>query len=73
MFLVPEDTDADAEENDDMQTLAADFEIGHMMRDSIIPKAVLYYTGEAGDDDGDVIENLSFSSQWIKNNAKWTF
>ena len=38
-----------------MRMLAADFEIGHMLRDSIVPKAVLYYTGEAGDEeDGDV-------------------
>ena len=36
-----------------MRMLAADFEIGHMLRDSIVPKAVLYYTGEAGDDDDD--------------------
>jgi hypothetical protein len=38
-----------------MNLLAADFEIGHMLRDSIVPKAVLYYTGEVGDeDDGEV-------------------
>jgi len=47
----PEDADAEVEDTDEMRTLAADFEIGHMLRDSIIPKAVLYYTGEAGDDD----------------------
>jgi len=34
-----------------MSLLAADFEIGHMLRDSIVPKAVLYYTGEVGDED----------------------
>ena len=61
VFPVPEETEADAEaeENDDMQTLATDFEIGHMLRDSIIPKAVLYYTGEAGDDDGEVTRNFT--------------
>jgi len=43
-----------------MRILAADFEIGHMLRDSIIPKAVLYYTGEVGDeDDGDVGKNFN--------------
>ena len=43
------------EESEEMSLLAADFEIGHMLRDSIIPKAVLYYTGEVGDEDeGDV-------------------
>jgi nucleosome assembly protein 1-like 1 len=55
IFLVPDDADADIEDNDEMRMLAADFEIGHMLRDSIVPKAVLYFTGEAGDeDDGEV-------------------
>ncbi|UJR38204.1 hypothetical protein I4U23_030877 [Adineta vaga] len=55
---VPEDADAEVEDNDEMRSLAADFEIGHMLRDSIVPKAVLYYTGEAGDDeDGDFDED----------------
>lgn len=54
-LLVPEEADADLEESEEMRMLAADFEIGHMLRDSIVPKAVLYYTGEAGDEeDGDV-------------------
>jgi nucleosome assembly protein 1-like 1 len=43
------------EDSEEMRMLAADFEIGHMLRDSIVPKAVLYFTGEVGDeDDGDV-------------------
>jgi len=50
---VPEEIDAELEDSDEVRTLAADFEIGHMLRDSIVPKAVLYYTGEAGDDDFD--------------------
>ncbi|CAF3410116.1 unnamed protein product [Rotaria sp. Silwood1] len=55
---VPEELDAELEDSDEMRMLAADFEIGHMLRDSIIPKAVLYYTGEAGDeDDGDYDED----------------
>ncbi|CAF1646789.1 unnamed protein product [Adineta ricciae] len=55
---VPEDADAELEDNEEMNSLAADFEIGHMLRDSIVPKAVLYYTGEAGDDeDGDFDED----------------
>ncbi len=58
MILVPEDADAELEDSDEVRMLAADFEIGHMLRDSIVPKAVLYFTGEAGDeDDGDVREN----------------
>jgi nucleosome assembly protein 1-like 1 len=54
-FLVPEEVEGELEDSDEMRMLAADFEIGHMLRDSIVPKAVLYYTGEAGDEeDGDV-------------------
>ena len=33
--------------------LASDFEIGHFLRAHIIPKAILYYTGEVMDDDGE--------------------
>jgi len=58
LILVPEDADAELEDSDEVRMLAADFEIGHMLRDSIVPKAVLYFTGEAGDeDDGDVRKN----------------
>ena len=53
LFSVPEDLEGDLDDSDEMRMLAADFEIGHMLRDSIVPKAVLYYTGEAGDDDDD--------------------
>ena len=31
--------------------LAADFEIGHFIRERIIPRAALYFTGEALDSD----------------------
>ncbi|XP_035780485.1 nucleosome assembly protein 1-like 1 [Anopheles albimanus] len=33
--------------------IGRDFEIGHFLRARIIPKAVLYYTGEVLDEDGD--------------------
>lgn len=33
------------------QILATDFEIGHFLRARIIPKAVLYYTGDVIDDE----------------------
>ncbi|XP_050070120.1 nucleosome assembly protein 1-like 1 [Anopheles maculipalpis] len=33
--------------------IARDFEVGHFLRARIIPKAVLYYTGEVIDDDDD--------------------
>lgn len=29
--------------------LAADFEIGHFIRERVVPRAVLYFTGEAID------------------------
>uniref|UniRef100_A0A8C9QVG3 Nucleosome assembly protein 1-like 4b n=1 Tax=Scleropages formosus TaxID=113540 RepID=A0A8C9QVG3_SCLFO len=32
-------------------TLATDFEIGHFFRERIVPRAVLYFTGEAMEDD----------------------
>ncbi|EPQ18882.1 Nucleosome assembly protein 1-like 1 [Myotis brandtii] len=42
----PMDDDAEA-------ILAADFEIGHFLRERIIPRSVLYFTGEAIEDDDD--------------------
>jgi len=47
-----------AEEMDEEteQLLAADFEIGHFFRDRIIPRAVLYFTGEALEEDDDYDE-----------------
>lgn len=30
--------------------LEADFEVGHYLKDRVVPRAVLYYTGEAKDD-----------------------
>ena len=42
MLLKDEDTEA---------LLAADFEIGHFIRERIVPRAVLYFTGEALEDD----------------------
>ena len=47
---VPESGDLD----DDSETiLAADFEIGHFLREHIIPRSVLYFTGEDIEDDDD--------------------
>lgn len=34
-----------------LQILSTDFEIGHFLRARIIPKAVLYYTGDVVDED----------------------
>ena len=44
---------ADEEEVDEdtEALLAADFEIGHFIRERVVPRAVLYFTGEALEDD----------------------
>ncbi|KAI4579324.1 hypothetical protein MJG53_001197 [Ovis ammon polii x Ovis aries] len=47
---VPESGDLD---DDSEGILAADFEIGHFLRERIIPRSVLYFTGEAIEDDDD--------------------
>ena len=47
---VPESGDLD---DDSEAILAADFEIGHFLRERIIPRSVLYFTGEAIEDDAD--------------------
>lgn len=44
--------DPEAELDDDVQSLlSSDFEIGHYFRERIVPCAVLYFTGEAVDDE----------------------
>ncbi|MGH0176874.1 UNVERIFIED_CONTAM: hypothetical protein FKN15_016909 [Acipenser sinensis] len=40
-------------DEDSEAILAADFEIGHFLRERIVPRAVLYFTGEAIEDDDD--------------------
>ncbi|MGH0131926.1 UNVERIFIED_CONTAM: hypothetical protein FKN15_057348 [Acipenser sinensis] len=41
------------EDEDSEAILAADFEIGHFLRERIVPRSVLYFTGEAIEDDDD--------------------
>jgi len=48
---VPEDED-DMDEDTEMQ-LSADYEAGHFFREKLIPKAVLYFTGEAIEEESD--------------------
>jgi len=43
-----EDADAEIDENTD-ELLSADYEIGHFIRERVVPHAVLYFTGEAMD------------------------
>lgn len=45
---VPEGEDPD-EDTDEL--LSADYEVGHFLRDRVVPKAVLYFTGEALDEE----------------------
>jgi len=48
---VPEGENEDDMDEDMEALLAADFEIGHFIRERIVPRAVLYFTGEALDTD----------------------
>merc|ERR1712188_283709 len=48
---LPEDEDDMDEETEAL--LAVDFEIGHFFRERLIPKAVLFFTGEAIEEDSD--------------------
>jgi len=54
-FFNPPQVTGDEEEPDEEteQLLSADFEIGHFIREHIVPRAVLYFTGEALDEDDD--------------------
>jgi len=52
---VPEDPKVEVDE-ETQQILTADFEIGHYIRERIVPRAVLYFTGEALDEDSDFEE-----------------
>uniref|UniRef100_H2RPU0 Nucleosome assembly protein 1-like 1 n=1 Tax=Takifugu rubripes TaxID=31033 RepID=H2RPU0_TAKRU len=57
-FFTPPEVPENGELDEDSEAvLAADFEIGHFIRERIVPRAVLYFTGEAiEDDDDDVSE-----------------
>uniref|UniRef100_A0A6I8NDV2 Nucleosome assembly protein 1 like 4 n=1 Tax=Ornithorhynchus anatinus TaxID=9258 RepID=A0A6I8NDV2_ORNAN len=46
--------DGEALDEDSEFTLATDFEIGHFFRERVVPRAVLYFTGEAIEDDENV-------------------
>lgn len=48
---IPDDINADDVDEELRELLTTDFEIGHYMRERVVPKAVLYYTGEAIDDE----------------------
>jgi len=51
-FFTPPQVNEEEELDVDIDAiLAADFEIGHFIREHIVPRAVLYFTGDALDDD----------------------
>jgi len=52
---VPDDPEAEVDE-DTQALLTADFEIGHYIRERIVPRAVLFFTGEALEDESDFEE-----------------
>ncbi|XP_077567156.1 nucleosome assembly protein 1-like 4a isoform X1 [Stigmatopora nigra] len=57
-FFNPIKASPDGGELDDDSELTFDFEIGHFFRERIIPRAVLYFTGEAMEDDESFDEEL---------------
>jgi len=52
-FNPPEVADGEEPDEDTENILAADFEIGHFIRERVVPRAVLYFTGEALEDEYD--------------------
>jgi len=48
---IPEDINADDVDEEVRTLLTTDFEIGHYIRERIVPRAVLYFTGEGLEDE----------------------
>lgn len=55
--FLTEDDDEDEEYDQTEAILEADYEIGHFIRERIIPRAVLFFTGEIQDDEDDDYED----------------
>merc|ERR1712045_240722 len=66
---IPDDPDADVDA-DTQELLTSDFEIGHYIRERVIPRAVLFFTGEALEedefDDEDEEEDPDFDPSKVK-------
>ena len=57
IFFAPPEVPESGDLDDDSEgILAADFEIGHFLCEHITPRSLLYFTGEAIDDDDDYDE-----------------
>ncbi|XP_040093127.1 nucleosome assembly protein 1-like 1 [Oryx dammah] len=53
-FFVPSEVSESGDLDDDFEAiLTSDFETGHFLRECIIPRPVLYFTGEAIEDEAD--------------------
>ncbi|KAL1416475.1 hypothetical protein MTO96_000752 [Rhipicephalus appendiculatus] len=50
-FSPPSEAAGEQLDEDTQALLAADFEIGHVLKDRVVPRAVLYFTGEALQED----------------------
>lgn len=50
-FSPPSEAAGEQLDEDTQALLAADFEIGHVLRERVVPRAVLYFTGEALQED----------------------
>uniref|UniRef100_A0A672SLV2 Nucleosome assembly protein 1-like 1 n=1 Tax=Sinocyclocheilus grahami TaxID=75366 RepID=A0A672SLV2_SINGR len=68
-FSPPEVPESGELDEDSEAVLAADFEIGHFIRERIVPRAVLYFTGEAIEDDDDDVSERQPSSVMKSNDA----
>lgn len=56
LIVVPEDVKDDEVDDELRNLLTTDYEIGHYLRERIVPRAVLYYTGEGIEDEDDFEE-----------------
>lgn len=56
MFSVPEDLNSEDVDDELRTLLTTDFEIGHYIRERIVPRAVLYFTGEGIEDEDEDYE-----------------
>lgn len=68
---VPEDESKLDEESQNI--LATDFEIGHFLRARIIPRAILFYTGDLVDDDESGELSKSFNCSKFQTKLSWFF
>jgi len=72
-FNPPEVIDGEEPDDETEALLAADFEIGHFIRERVVPRAVLYFTGEALEDDefeeeGEEEENEDEDGEYDEDN-----